>query len=711
MQDVKLTLNIRQPPSGNSEALTKAATKKQAATETMDEAWARILAMKNADSDIQRLRAVKSAMDAGKLGRDSPSKRFSKAEALRLWRILAESQREGKLVAMVENTPENYRLILTEAELAEVINASLNEHIIAVDTETTGLDIYTDVIVGISITTPSTDTHYYIPCTPTKDARVLPSETVMRMVKPLMENASIGKVFHNAIYDINMFKRHGIELAGLAWDSQPAMALLNENEPSFALKNLATRYLNEPSDTFAELFGRDAKFDEIPLDVALVYGAKDTDITWRMYEFQRMHMAKMPEVLHYYETVELPLIHAIIDMERTGFDIDVEYASTYGAEMSVTIERLGTELHTEIGDINLNSPVQLKAALERITGKSLESTDAKRVLKPLSREFPTIAKLLEYKELTKLFSTYISVLPEKIHPVTGKLHARYNGNGTVTGRFSSGGNGVNLQNQPAGARQLFVAPEGYVIVGADFKAQEIRCAANKSREPVLLEAFANGVDPYALLASKHFNMPYEDCYKNADGSDTTERKTMKVVMLAVMYGMGPGTLSTSLKITMDQARKFLVDFFKSYPAIEAWIETTQAFAKKNGYVWIGDMQRKRRLPDAKRKTRGYVPEVSRALRQSSNAQIQGEAAIQTKTTLNALRLICIERGWKLLGTIHDELLVLMPDTFTQEDIEIYEAVMVNTYRFGDVPNGTDIEVMDRWGNGVPPKEWFASNAN
>lgn len=711
MTDVKLTLNIRTPPVTNGEALTKAAAKKASAIETMDEAWVRILSMKNSETDSAKLNAVKNAMADGKLGRDPATigKRYSKAEALRLYSELAEQEREGKLADMVANTPDNYVLVTTVAKLTEVIDQCRREPIIAVDTETTGLDIYVDVIVGISITTPTTDTHYYIPIKPTVDKRALPMADVIEPIRSVMEDASIEKVLHNANYDINMFKRHGVGFEGLAWDTLPAMALLNENEPSFALKNLSTRYLGEPSDTFASLFGKNAKFADVPLDIALVYAAKDTHLTWRLYEFQLEHLAKMPEVLKYYRDVEVPLIHAVIDMERTGFDIDVKYAEEYGKEMSKDIARLDVELKAEIGDININSPVQLKAALERITGKTLESTDAKRVLKPLSREFPTIAKLLKYKELTKLYSTYISVLPEKIHPVTGKLHARFNANGTITGRFSSGGNGTNFQNQPYEARKLFVAPPGYVIVGADFKAQEIRCAANKSKEPVLLEAFANGVDPYALLASKHFKKPYEDCYKNADGSDTTERKTMKVVMLAVMYGMGPGTLSTSLKITMDQARKFLSDFFKSYPSIEAWIEATQSFAKKNGYVWIGDKQRKRRLPDAKQKTRGYVPEVSRALRQGPNAEIQGEAAIQTKTTLNALRIICKERGWKLLGTIHDELLVLMPDTFTQEDIDIYESVMVNTYQFGEVPNGTDIEVMVRWGVGMSVEEYFANH--
>lgn len=704
--ELKLTLADDKPAP--SERLQAAAAKRTAQNEGIDEAWVRILAMKNADADQAKLLAVREAMSAGKVGRDpaSAGKRFSKAEALRLYKELAALERESKLAALVANTPANYVLVLDEQTLAAVVRDAFAEPIIAVDTETTGLDVFVDVIVGVSITTPSNDRHYYIPCTPTKDERVLSADVVLTALKPLLESATVGKVFHNAIYDINMFKRHGIELRGLAWDTQPGMALLNENEPSFALKRLATNYLGEPSDTFAELFGKDAKFAEVPLDIALVYGAKDTDITWRMYEFQRLHLAKMPKVLDYYLTVELPLIEAVLEMERTGFDIDVEYAREYGMTMQADIARLEGELHDALGGINLNSPPQLKEAIERVTRQKLESTDAKRVLKPLSAKYPVIAKLLKYKELTKLYSTYISVLPEKIHPVTGKLHARFNANGTVTGRFSSGGNGVNLQNQPYDARKLFVAPDGYVIVGADFKAQEIRCAANKSREPVLLQAFTDGVDPYALLAAKHFGKPYEECYKNPDGSDTVERKTMKVVMLAVMYGMGPGTLSTSLKITMDEARKFLADFFATYPAIDGWIKETQAFAKRYGYVWIGDGKRKRRLPEAKRKISGYVPEVQRALRQAGNSQIQGESAIQTKTTLINLHRLCQERGWRLYATIHDEMLVLMPEDFTPADIAAYEAVMVNSYQFGDVPNGTDIEVARRWGEGVPIAEWF-----
>lgn len=266
------------------------------------------------------------------------------------------------------------------------------------------------------------------------------------------------------------------------------------------------------------------------------------------------------------------------------------------------------------------------------------------------------------------------------------------------------------QNQPYEARKLFVAPEGYVLVGGDFSAQEIRCAANHSQEPVLVQAFEDGRDPYATLASEYYGRPYEDVYKTADDKDTPERKAMKVVMLVVMYGMGPGALSGTLKISNDEARKFLSDFFVKYSNIDAWIKRTQSFAKKNGYVWIGGQKRKRRLPDAKRKVKGYVPEVSRALRQGPNAEIQGESAIQTKTTLIELHAACVYRGWRLWATIHDEVIVAMPETFTQEDIAEFERIMVGSYKFGNIPNKTDIEIMTRWGEGIPVGEWFANKS-
>ncbi|MGM0904222.1 MAG: DNA polymerase [Bacillota bacterium] len=687
-----------------AERVKSAAKRKADATETIEQAWTRILAMKNSEADQARLLEVKSAMQAGVLGRHSAdaAKRFSKAEALRLYKQLAESRREQKLADLLASTPANYELITTERQFQTLLADLASEPIIAVDTETTGVDVYTDVIVGMSVTLPTKDWHVYIPCGHSEGEQ-LERDFVLEGLRDYLEDEDRGKVLHNYVFDAHMFLRHGIRVTGLRWDTQTGMALLNENEQSFALKNLATKYLAEPSDTFAELFGRDAKFAEVPLDLALVYAAKDTDLTWRLYEFQRKHMEKMPNVLKYYETIEVPLLDAIVDMERTGFVIDTDYAKTYGEEMKRNIDAKENSLLEQLGGININSPAQLKPALEEITGQKLESTDAKKVLKPLSKQYPVIAELLSYKELTKLYSTYISVLPELIHPNTGRLHGRFNPMGARTGRFSSGGSGVNLQNQPKSARKLFVAPPGWAILGGDFSQQEVRCLAYMTQEPTLLDAYENGRDVYASMASEVYGKPYEEC-----GDGTFERKAMKVGVLSCMYGTGPTTLAQQLGISVDEAKAFIADFFKRLPNVAEWIDETKAFCKKNGFVWMDREQRKRRLPDAKQKEKGWTNrgEIMRALRQGPNAVIQGTSAIQTKATIVKLHELCRRKGWKLWATVHDENLILVPDTITREDIEEFESVMVGTYRFGNVRNKTDIELATRWGNGMTVDDWF-----
>lgn len=703
-----MTLNIK---LASDERLKAVSDVKKITNETLEDAWTRILSGKNSATDQRRLLAVREAMAAGDIERE-PSvkpKRFSKAEALRLYAVLAESQKEGKLEALVKHTPSNYRLVLSEQELVDLVDYALaNEPIIAIDTETTGLDVYVDVIVGISLTFPNRDMHYYIPIKPTEDERALDSDITLQTIKPLIESKDVKKVLHNASYDKAMFERHGIEMNGLDWDTMTAMKLLNENEMSFQLKHLATKYLDEPSDTFEELFGRNAKFATVPLDVALVYAAKDTELTWRLYQFEIEHLSKMPSVLQYLRDVEIPLIEAVYAMERTGFVIDTEYATTYGAQMAKDLENMEEQLHEILGDININSGQQLKPVIEKIVGEKLDNLDAKKTLKPLSRKFPEIKLLLEYREIKKLYSTYISVLPEKIHPVTGRLHTRFNPNGARTGRFSSGGGGVNLQNQPYAARKLFIAPEGQVIVGADFSAQEIRCAAYFTGEPALVDAFNDGRDPYASLASEYYGKPYEQCYKNPDDSDTIERKRMKTGMLASLYGTGPTTLAMQLGGTVQEAKDFLKTFFERYTHIKSWIDETQTFAKRNGFVWLDKQQRKRRLPAARKRVRPgvYDGEQQSALRQGPNAVIQGTSAIQSKTTLINVHELCKRKGWELLCTIHDEILILMPEDFTREDIAEYEAVILNSYTFGDVPNKTDIEVSKRWGDGISLDEWF-----
>lgn len=755
MEGLRLNMNALKPAATKSDAVEATAKRKAKAktAEPIEESWRKIFAMKLSDADRKRVTEVKAAMDAGKLARDPADcvnkagnpKAFSKAEALRLWKTLQEAQREETLRQMVENTPDNYELITTEERFQALIEALNNETIIAVDTETTGVDVYTDVIVGLSLTLPNADWHVYIPVEHV-DCEQLSREYVLEGLAPVFNDESIGKVLHNAIFDIAMLRRHGFDLKGVAWDTMTAMHLLNENESdrtlggagSFKLKDLAPKYLKTPADTFDALFGRNAQFKEVPLDIALVYAAKDTELTWKMYEFQRYHMAKIPTILDYYQTVEVPLLYVIVALEANGYILDLDFAKEYGEKLHKRAEELRKELVAELtpfhaGDepINLNSTHQMRPALSKAIGKELPNMDAKKTLKPLKDDHEIIAKLLEYKNIVKLSGTYIDTLPTKQNPTTERWHSRFNPMGTVTGRFSSGKDeedktqqGFNVQNQPPEARPMFGPPPRKLLVGADFKAQEIRCVAHLSGEPVLINAFLEERDPYATMASNFYKRPYEEVYKNADGSDTKERKKMKVAWLATLYGMSDYSLADMLGVGKKEATEFKEELFGSMPKLSAWLKENEEFVRKNGYVWADLNARKRRLPDAKlpRKNipygkwndpkyddaRKHNSRINRALRQATNARVQGSSSIQTKVTMIKAHEYCANKpGWALWSTVHDELIFEVPEDFTREEAQDIRDIMLNSYRWGDVvPNGTDIEVMRKWGEGVPVEEWF-----
>src|SRR5690625_1399541 len=362
----KLRLNIRSPADkaggGN---LSKAAEKKRINIETIDEAWARILSMKNSAPDQRRLAEVKQAMEDGEIGREAESagKRFSKAEALRLGRVLDEKRAEDRLREMVENTPDNYWLITDERKLRELTSMVAKEDEIVFDVETTGVDIWEDHIVGHVISAVKADIHAYIPTKHDVNDPQLNHEYVNEKLRPYYEDESLGKIAHNSKFDIHMLANEGVELRGLTWDTQVAMHVLNENERfqgrSYQLKPLVSYYLRDPSATYSELFGKRG-FNEIELDVALAYAAKDGDVTLKLRNFQRHHLERIG-LLDYYKTVENRIVYASIEMEQAGFVIDTERAGMLAKEMRKELEEIERGLVEHFGDINFNSPAQLTA--------------------------------------------------------------------------------------------------------------------------------------------------------------------------------------------------------------------------------------------------------------------------------------------------------------------------------------------------------------
>lgn len=703
-----LEMNLKVKATDKTERIDKVQAKKTKKILTMEEAWAKIGTMKNSDSDKEKLREVFNAFQTGKIGREigSEGKSFSKAEALRLWLVLQETMRQEKLEHMVATTPDNYHLVLDRDALIDMYKTLMAEPIIPVDTETKGLELYTkDYIVGVSFTAPQADEHYYIPLR--HDEANAPLETALKCIKQVLGCKDKQYVLHNAPFDMHQFKNEDIEILGTIHDTQTIMAVLNENEPSFRLKDLVTKYCKLPSDTFDVLFGKNCKFNTVELKYARYYACKDTHVTWLLFQFEMEYLKQMEGIYNYYMKVEQPLIRVVWEMEREGFIIDMEEVEKQKVYLEGIIPELEAKLRKELGDINFGSPAQLLPALQRFVNPKIQATGAND-LKPY-KHHPVIQLLNEFKDNSKQLNGFVATMASFIQP-DGKLHGGFKQNGARTGRFSSVE--PNLQQQPYEARKMFCVDKDSLILGLDFSAQEPRMLTHYTQEPVLVENYNKGQDLYATLASEFYGKPYAECYKNPDGSDTKERKTFKVVVLAIMYGMGAGSLGGTLGIPSKDAQAILDKFKATFPKIAEFTHNNTVTACKQGFVTMQLeyegilLERKRRLPFFKGESPKNVYDTY-----STNALIQGTSAMQTKLCMikgNALckKLSSPNRHFALLGTVHDELLYKVPVDITMDEFKQFEAIMTSTVKLNNIPSGTDGELGNCWGKMIPVKRWF-----
>lgn len=739
-----LTINLGEAPAAEAKKKTaraKVAKKtKEVSLDVTEEDWERVLCMKNSAPDLVKLKDVR---ESWRTGDTLPQAKFSKTEALRMWKRFSIVRREQTLIDMVANTPKNYVLIQDEAALDTMVGLMEKEEIIAVDTETTGLDLFgVDHLVGLSVTLPVSNLHYYIP-TRHDEGKQIPNDVVMNKLRPCFENPAIGKVLFNAKFDTHVLINEGVRLKGLAADAMIIMWLLSEDLLSYRLKDLATKFLKEPSDTFAELFGKNCQFNTIPLDIALAYAAKDTDLTWRFYQWQLKHLSKdkLKEVHELYKTVENPLVEVCINMEQTGFIMDTKFAKEYGDILKAELAEAEAELWKFFPkDINFNSPTQLKKLFYeewQLPDISKSQSTNAETLKRLNDEVDHdgIKTLLRYRELSKLVGTYVDKLPNNIKN-DGRLHGQFKQNGTVTGRFAS--KEPNLQNIPALARRLFIAPPGQIIFGADYSQIEPRVLAHISGDEHFREPYNKGIDLYATLASKVFKKPMEEC-----GDGTKLRKMMKVGLLAVMYGTSMRTLAKQLRIDQKEAEQFIEDFYVSYPQVGSWIKSVWEEVKANEFVTTM-YGRKRRFPGHRQEAIQYdklakeicerlgvekVPsniwdykrelpykikrafqdvkgKVERVRRMAVNAIIQGSAADIMKLALIRLDKAAAALGYAMLATVHDEALLYVDENITVEQVELLEVAMTGACTL-DIPVKVDAMFTYRWGeNELNKREWF-----
>ena len=699
---------------------------------------------KNSDADKEKIKAVYDALKNSVLGLDGiNTKDISKTTVINvLYPRLVAIKKEEMIRHLVENAPTNYHNVIDMAELSYMINCMATEEVIAVDTETTGVT-HDDVIVGYSITCPKADQHFYVPFRHQTGERMLPEDICMNAIKPFLEDNRVLKVLHNVKFDHEKFlyDEYSINMVNFV-DTMILMYVLNENEESYALKKLATKYgkhfgFNDKSDTYEELFGKGG-FENTPLNVAYIYACKDTHLTWSLYQWQLEHLKKQPKLWHIAFDIEMPLIPVLLKMHYRGFNLDMEYAEKYLLELQEQISKMEEELAEYFPDINLNSNQQLAEYLYgtlKLPDNHNGSVD-KEALKELADEYEGVKILLEYRKLTKLKSTYIEPLPQKVWS-DGFLHGEINQMGTKTGRLAS--ENPNLQNIPPAARKIFVAPEGKLYMSCDFSKMEIFIACELSGDPNLYDALHSGADVYSVIASKSYGLPIEQC-----GDGTVYRKHAKTALLGCMYGALPFTIAKQVGVSVEEGKEILDNFFNGNPVLTAQIHKCHDLVAAQGYVET--LQgRKRRFPEIPAKVKllkkldqmiyqktgktgtqwdaeldgiykaKKIPydlrsnwyslnkEIQRAFRQSFNATDQGSGGDICKIALINLdkyftelnKNLPPEKHYHIISTIHDEQLMEVPNDIPQEVIDHIDYIMCHTMPL-NVTMRTDIEFYSRY---------------
>ena len=699
---------------------------------------------KNSDADKEKIKAVYDALKNSVLGLDGiNTKDISKTTVINvLYPKLVAIKKEEMIRHLVENAPANYHNVTTIADLLNMAGVIAGEKAIAVDTETTGVT-HDDVIVGYSVTCPMADMHFYVPFRHQTGEQMIDEYDAMTAIKPFLEDSRILKVLHNVKFDHEkfLFDKYSINMVNYV-DTMILMYVLNENEESYALKKLATKYgkhfgFPDPSDTYEELFGKGG-FENTPLNVAYIYACKDTHLTWSLYQWQLENLKKQPKLWHVAFDIEMPLIPVLLKMHYRGFNLDMEYAEKYLLELQEQISKMEEELAEYFPDINLNSNQQLAEYLYgtlKLSDNHNGSVD-KDALKELADEYEGVKILLEYRKLTKLKSTYIEPLPQKVWD-DGCLHGEINQMGTKTGRLAS--ENPNLQNIPPEARKIFVAPEGKLYMSCDFSKMEIFIACELSGDPNLYDALHSGADVYSVIASKSYGLPIEQC-----GDGTVYRKHAKTALLGCMYGALPFTIAKQVGVSVEEGKEILDNFFNGNPVLTAQIHKCHDLVAAQGYVET--LQgRKRRFPEIPAKVKllkkldqmiyqktgktgtqwdaeldgiykaKKIPydlrsnwyslnkEIQRAFRQSFNATDQGSGGDICKIALINLdkyftelnKNLPPEKHYHIISTIHDEQLMEVPNDIPQEVIDHIDYIMCHTMPL-NVTMRTDIEFYSRY---------------
>ncbi|SEC70247.1 DNA polymerase I [Pseudomonas mohnii] len=671
-------------------------------------------------------------LDDLQMGAEDPEKLYELYSLLEFKSWLNDLQRDAKrieLSAAAEPEPladlfsaanaetpaatseTRYETVLDQARFDVWLEKLNNAKLFAFDTETTGIDAQQAQLVGLSFAVQANEAAY-IPLTHSYIGvpEQLDRDTVLRALKPILEDPNKLKVGQHAKFDMNILancaiggdQANGITVRGVAFDTMLESYVLNSTATRHDMDSLALKYLDHTTVSFQDIAGKGAKqltFDQIALEQAGPYAAEDADITLRLHQALFEKLTAIPSLASVLTDIEIPLVPVLARIERQGAFVDAALLGVQSIELGdkmVALEREAFEIAGE--EFNLGSPKQLGTILyEKLglpvlkkTAKGQPST-AEEVLAKLAEDDYRLPKvLMEYRSMSKLKSTYTDRLPEQINPRTGRIHTSYHQAVASTGRLSS--SDPNLQNIPVRTaegrriRQAFVAPAGYKLLAADYSQIELRIMAHLSRDEGLMNAFRHNLDVHTATAAEVFKVELADVTSD-------QRRSAKAINFGLIYGMGAQKLGKDIGVDTKTAKAYIDTYFARYPGVRQYMDRTRAQAADQGYVetFFG-----RRL---------YLPEINSnkpqeraaAERTAINAPMQGTAADIIKKAMVAVDNWLATSGLdaKVILQVHDELVLEVREDLVEQVSEEIRLHMSGAAKL-DVPLLVEVGVGNNW---------------
>ncbi|RLJ99951.1 DNA polymerase I [Ruegeria conchae] len=580
-----------------------------------------------------------------------------------------------------------YECVRDAAALQKWIDQAYERGWIAVDTETTGLNEMIADLVGISLCVEAGEA-CYIPLTHRESATddlfgsdamadgQMPMDEALNLLKPIFEDPSILKIGQNMKYDAKIFKRYGVDVAPID-DTMLMSYAMHGGEHGHGMDTLSERYLSHTPIPIKPLLGSGKSaitFDKVPIDEATAYAAEDADITLRLWELFKPQLHQV-QVTTVYETLERPLVPVLKEMEMHGIKVDRDVLSRMSNAFAQKMAGLEAEIHELAGEsFNVGSPAQLgeilfdKMGLEGgKKGKTGKYSTGADILEDLATEHELPRRVLDWRQLSKLKSTYTDALQTHINPDTGRVHTSYSITGANTGRLAS--TDPNLQNIPVRTeegrriREAFIAEPGNVMVSLDYSQIELRILAHIADISTLKQAFSDGLDIHAMTASEMFDVPLDEMTPDI-------RRQAKAINFGVIYGISGFGLARNLRIPRAEAQGFIDRYFERFPGIRTYMDDTVAFAKEHGYVQTL-FGRKIHTPEINAKG----PHAGFSRRAAINAPIQGTAADVIRRAMVRMPGAIEGLPAKMLLQVHDELLFEVAEDAVDQTISIARDVM------------------------------------